>query len=138
VKDYNAYLIKKQKLLSSSISTVEDHIENIYNNHNEEAKTKENKVTRMVVISNTLYLMTSLPEFLSSLFLNIFSKQLSHFYAYNFSTSLITYESGVFCLLSIVFNFYILVFFNQNFNKSFLSTIKKNKTNNSKKCSNIE
>jgi hypothetical protein len=116
VIDYNAYLIKKQKLLGSSTAT--HHIENGHNNHNEEAKTKENKITRMVVISNTLYLLTSLPEFLSSLFLNIFSGDLSHLLAYNFSTSIITNESEVFCLLSIVLNLYILVFFNQNFRKA--------------------
>ena len=122
VLDYNAYLIKKQKLLVSS--TAIHHIENCHNNHNEEAKTKENKVTRMVVISNTLYLLTSLPEFICSLILNVFSSSLSHFSGYNFSTSLITNESEVFCLVSIVFNFYILVFFNQNFKKSFLLVIK--------------
>ena len=117
VKDYSAYLINRQKLLGSS-SASSNHKEN------EDSKIKENKVARMVVISNTFYLLTCLPEFVLSLIIIFFSKEISHYTNFNFKSSLIIDESKVFCLLSIVFNFYILIIFNRNFKKSFICLFK--------------
>lgn len=110
VKDYSAYLSNKQKLLGSMSTHHKD---------TEDSKIKENRVARMVVISNTFYLLTSLPEFILSIVINFFSREISHFSNFNFKSSLIIEESEVFCLLSIVFNFYILIIFNRNFKQSF-------------------
>lgn len=119
MKGYSSHMAKRRQILN--IST-----QNSHHQTHDESKEKENRVSRMVLISNILYLFSNLPEFISSVLVILFSKQISLFESFYLSSDLLVEESQFFALLSIVLNFFILVLFNKNFRKSFLILTKLN------------
>ena len=82
-------------------------------------KRKKN-LNRMVLVNSFIYILSHLPEFATTLMLIVFSKKISRFCDTNLSCDLINEEAEVFCLISIVFQFFIFRFYDKNFKASFL------------------
>ena len=93
--------IRKKKELAIKIKNTEDDI--------------KMKTARMVMISNIFYLLAYMPEIVVSLLVITYSNNLYKFPNFNLSSTLIIEEFETIELLSIVFNFYILIYFNYNF-----------------------
>ena len=69
----------------------------------------------MVVVVSSLFFVSHFPEFISSILLLVYSEKLARAFDYNLSTSLINDEAQVFTLISIAFQFYVFLIFNNNF-----------------------
>ena len=78
------------------------------------------KTARLVLTSNIFYLLSYMPEIIVSLMVIIYSNKISKFSNFNFSSTLIIEEFESIELLSIIFNFYILIYFNSNFYSGYL------------------
>jgi hypothetical protein len=77
------------------------------------------KTARMFMISNIFYLLAHMPELIVSVLIIVYSNNISKFPNFNFSSVIIIEEFETIELLSIVFNFYILVYFNTNFRSGY-------------------
>ena len=73
------------------------------------------KTARMVMTSNIFFLLSYMPEIIVSFMVIVYSNNIYKFTNFNFSSTLIVEEFESVELLSIVFNFYILIYFNTNF-----------------------
>jgi hypothetical protein len=85
-------------------------------------KSKMN-INRMIFFNSLIYIFSHLPEFTMTLLLFIYAKKISNFCQNKFSCDLLNEEAEVFCLISIVCQFYVLKFFDKNFRKSFNEVI---------------
>ena len=103
IKSFRSYLAQKQKIL----------------NNNEDSSKKTNKITKMVIISNILHLVSYFPEFIASIFIITYSHNIAKFFDYNFTSNLVNEEFEFFGLISISMNFFILCNFNRNFYDGF-------------------
>ena len=73
----------------------------------------------MVMISNIFYLLAHMPEVIVSVLVIVYSNNISKFPNFNFSSVLIIEEFETIELLSIIFNFFILLYFNTNFRSGY-------------------
>jgi hypothetical protein len=87
--------------------------------HKNLQKSKKN-INRMIFFNSFLYIFSHMPEFVSTLVLILFAKNISLFCDNNLSCDLINEEAQVFCLISIAFQFLIFRIFDKNFKVSFL------------------
>ena len=83
------------------------------------------KTARMVMTSNIFYLLSYMPEIIVSIMVIAYSNNISNFSNFNFSSTLIIEEFETIELLSIVFNFFILIYFNTNFYSGYQHLIKQ-------------
>ena len=88
------------------------------NQHTNIQKSKKN-VNRMILCNSIMYSISHLPEFITSILLLIFAKQVSRFCNFYVSCDLINEEAEFFSLVSMVFQFYIFIIFDRNFKESF-------------------
>jgi hypothetical protein len=76
-------------------------------------------INRMVLVNGCIYVLSHLPEFLASLLLIVFAKEISKFCTHRFSCDLVNEEAASFSLISIVCQFYVFKVFDKNFKQSF-------------------
>lgn len=86
--------------------------------HKNIKKTKK-RVNRMVFLNSCLYIISHLPEFLTTLLLIVYSTKIAKFCMFNFSCDLINEEAEFFSLISISCQFFIYRVFDRNFKASF-------------------
>ena len=91
----------------------------------EEFKLKTKKITKMVLLNSIFIFISHVPVLSSTLILIIFSKKLVKFCNERLSCDLINEEMEVFMHISMISNFFILKYFNRNFNVSFQEIKKK-------------
>jgi hypothetical protein len=113
LNQYGKFLNNKEKISNASLEA------------RNENKNKKKRITRMVLIASTLFFVSHFPEFISSILLLVYSKKLSRIFDYHLSTNLINDEAQVFTLISISFQFYVLIKFNNNFHVGFKHLFKK-------------
>jgi hypothetical protein len=106
---YGIFLNNKEKIFKKSLE-----IKN-------ENKKKKKRITRMVIIFSLLFFISHFPEFISSIFLLVYSDKLSRSFDYNLTTNLINDETQVFGLISIFCQFYVFLKFNNKFYSGFKS-----------------
>ena len=113
VVDISMVIIFKKHLKNKLIHIIDtDQRMNIH-------KSKKN-LNRMVLVNSCIYIFSHLPEFVTTIMLIAFSKDISIFCDTNLSCDLINEEAEFFCLISIVFQFFIFRFYDKNFRASFL------------------
>ena len=80
---------------------------------------KQDDLSKMLIINGVMYVVSHSPEFVTSILLIRFSQKLVNFCMNKFSCELISENAQFFCLISISFQFSILLRFNTNFRQSF-------------------
>ena len=73
----------------------------------------------MILFNSFIYVLSHLPEFIITLLLIIYSKNISNFCKNKFSCDLLNEEAEFFGLISIVCQFYVFKIFDKNFKRSF-------------------
>ena len=73
----------------------------------------------MLLVNGCIYVLSHVPEFLASLLLIVFAKEMSIYCAHRFSCDLVNEEAASFSLISIVCQFYVFKVFDKNFKQSF-------------------
>jgi hypothetical protein len=111
LKGLREHIKKKEKLLKNKNLKNEDDV--------------KMKTARMVMTSNIFYLLSYMPEIIVSIMVIAYSNNISNFSDFNFSSTLIIEEFETIELLSIVFNFFILIYFNTNFYSGYQHLIKQ-------------
>jgi hypothetical protein len=77
------------------------------------------RVNRMIFYSSLAYITSHLPECIVTILLVVYSKKISKFCENNISCEITSEEAEFFCLISIVCQSYIFIFFDKNFKASF-------------------
>jgi len=85
-------------------------------------KSKKN-INRMIFFNSLIYIVSHLPEFAMTLLLIVYAEKIANYCNNKFSCDLLNEQAEVFCLISIVCQFYVFKFFDKNFRKSFKETI---------------
>ena len=80
---------------------------------------KKKKVNRMVIINSTIYFISHVPEFVVSVLLISFKKEIYKICGNQGICDLINEEAQFFNSISIMMNFYVLLLFDKNFRESF-------------------
>jgi hypothetical protein len=111
-KNFNLHLKEKVALTRRNIYLDLDFHKDI--------KKKKKNLNRMILLNGFIYILSHIPEFLSSILLIVFSKKISHFCFVRLSCDLVNEEMAIFSLISIVTQFYIFLMFDKNFRKSFI------------------
>ena len=106
IRKFHFYLEKKSHLIVD------------LDQHTNIKKSKKN-INRMILWNSILYIISHLPELITSLLLIIFAKEITLFCNFNLSCDIINEEAEFFCLISIVFQFYIFKIFDRNFRDGF-------------------
>jgi hypothetical protein len=91
----------------------------------EDLKEKKKKVNKMVLIYGSIFFFSHMPEFLTTILLISFAKQISAFCQQKLSCDLINEEAEFFNLISIVSNFFIFKKFDHNFKDSWADLWKR-------------
>ena len=86
-------------------------------------KSKKN-INRMILLTNVIYAIAHMPEFISTLLLISFYKQISKF-CLNISCDILNEEAQFFCLISIVCQFFIFIKFKKTFKSSLKDLISR-------------
>ena len=86
--------------------------------HHKNIQKSKKKLNRMIFFNGPLYVFSDLPEFVTTLLLVIYSRDISRFCNFNFSCDLVSEEAEFFSLVSIVCQFYIFKVFDKNFKAS--------------------
>ena len=81
-------------------------------------KSRKN-VNRMIFVNSLLYIVSHLPESLTTLLLIMYSKKIVNFCQFNFSCDLLNEEAAFFSLLSMMGQFYVFRIFDKNFRASY-------------------
>lgn len=113
INDYGKYLNGKKKINGNK------------GQNDEEYKIKKKKITRMVIINGLFYVIFYFPEFISTLVMSIFSIKVYEFVDYNLEINILPEVAQTLNLISISFQFYIFICFNNNFNDSFSFLVRK-------------
>jgi len=79
-------------------------------------KSKKN-INRMILITNLIYALAHMPEFISTIMPVLFFKKISKF-CQRISCDILNEEAQFFCLISIVCQFYIFIKFKKTFKTS--------------------
>ena len=111
-RNYNLQLKKKAHM--HTLSSQQHDV-----NFKENIKKKKQSFNRMLILSAIVYIISHVPETVSSLLLIVFAKRISDFCFSLHSCDLINEEASVFSLFSIVGQLYVFVNFDLNINKSF-------------------
>jgi len=77
------------------------------------------RVNRMIFYSSLAYITSHMPECIVTILLVVYSKKISKFCENNVSCEIMSEEAEFFCLISIVCQSYIFIFFDKNFKASF-------------------
>ena len=88
--------------------------------HQMSIRKSKKKMNRMIIFNSFLYIISHLPEFLTTLMLIVYAKKIKNFCQFNFSCDLVNEEAEFFSLISIVCQFYVFRIFDNNFRASFL------------------
>ena len=88
------------------------------NQHKLIEKSKKN-LNRMILCNSFIYVISHLPEFITTILLIVYSKTILNFCNYFLSCDLINEEAEFFGLISIVGQFFIFKVFDKNFRSSF-------------------
>jgi hypothetical protein len=92
--------------------------------HKNEAIMHRNKITKMILINGTIYILSHVPAFVITILLIIFKNDLADFCFYYISFTELMDIPESFCLISICLQFFIFIRFDQNFEISFLEIVK--------------
>ena len=110
-KNYNLHLRNKVALTRRRIRLDLDFHKDI--------KKKKKNLNRMIMLNGFIYIVSHIPEFLSSILLIVFSKKISHFcFLRSISCDILNEEMAFFSLISIVTQLYIFSMFDRNFRNS--------------------
>ena len=90
-----------------------------------EAIKLKKKINKMIVTNGTLYFFSHIPEFLTTIFLIIFSKRLAHFCYVYISCLELSELAESFNFLSIASQIFVFLKFDKNFKESFDNLISK-------------
>ena len=86
---------------------------------NKDLDKSQKNVNRMVLSNGFIYFLSHLPEFSMTLCLLIFRERLVKFCTKNNACDLLREEAACLTLIASVFQFYVLLIFNENFRKNF-------------------
>ena len=95
------------------------------NADNSDLLAKKKKINQMVIVNGVVFLVSHMPEFVVTILLLVFRKNLFFMCSYVFSCDLIIQEAEFFNSISIVCTFYVLLVFDRNFKESFYNILKK-------------
>jgi hypothetical protein len=93
--------------------------------HKREAIKHRNKITKMILINGTIYSLSHVPVFVITILLIVFKKELADFCFFYISYTELMEMPDSFCLISICLQFFIVIYFDQNFKMSFLEIVRK-------------
>ena len=82
-------------------------------------ETSKKNLNRMIMGNSFIYVLSHLPEFVVTLLLIVYSREILNFCNFYLSCDLINEEAEFFGLVSIVGQFYIFLIFDKNFSSSF-------------------
>ena len=85
----------------------------------EDLKRKQIRLNKLIFANGILYLVSHLPEFITSILLIIFAEKISFFCSYQYSCDLFNENASFFNVISIVLQFYLYLCFNKNFLNGF-------------------
>jgi hypothetical protein len=86
---------------------------------NKDLDKSQKNVDRMVLSNGLIYFLSHVPEFSMTLCLLLFRKRLVKFCTQNNACDLLREEASCLTLIASVFQFYVLLIFNETFRKSF-------------------
>ena len=87
--------------------------------HHKNIRKSKKRMNRMIFVNSLLYVLSHMPEFIISILLIVYSKEIVKFCSNNVSCDLLNEEAAFFSLISIVCQFYVFKMFDANFKRSF-------------------
>jgi len=87
--------------------------------HHKNIQKSKKRMNRMIFVNSLLYVLSHMPEFITSILLIVYSKEISKFCSNNVSCDLLNEEAAFFSLISIVCQFYVFKAFDLNFKESY-------------------
>jgi hypothetical protein len=103
--------------------------------HHKNIQKSKKRMNRMIFVNSLLYVLSHMPEFITSILLIVYSKEIVKFCSNNVSCDLLNEEAAFFSLISIVCQFYVFKSFDLNFKESYRDI--KSRFNRTKKLEQI-
>jgi len=88
--------------------------------HHKRIRLSKANLNRLVLTNSIIYVISHLPEFISTLLLVLYAKKMANFCARNLTCDLINEEAEFFGLISVASQFFIFLIFDKNFKASFV------------------
>jgi hypothetical protein len=88
--------------------------------HHKRIRQSKANLNRLVLTNSIIYVISHLPEFISSLLLVLHAKRMTNFCVRNLTCDLINEEAEFFGLISVASQFFIFLIFDKNFKASFI------------------